>query len=112
MSFIAEVLSSVGHEVQGLPSGEEGLLFYNSRNPDVVIVDLGLPGISGLEVTSRIRRKGRPGTPIIATAGMFGVDESAREAGADAFLQKPFHVGELREMVDGMLRRGDCGPCS
>lgn len=100
---VSKALAGEGHEVLGASTGEEGLDLYQARNPDLVITDLNLPGISGQEVMALIRAGDRPGTLLIATTGGPGFAEVWKESGADAFLPKPFRLDQLCTMVDGLL---------
>jgi adenylate cyclase len=73
---------------------------------DMIISDFMLPGISGIEFVTRVRSRERfSHTPILMISGhgRAGVGDRARAAGADAFLNKPFTLTQLRKTVDGLL---------
>jgi two-component system phosphate regulon response regulator PhoB len=72
---------------------------------DAIVSDFMLPGINGVEFVQRVRKCERdPRIPILVISGHgSAVGDSAREAGADAFLDKPFALDELRAMVRGLL---------
>jgi CheY-like chemotaxis protein len=73
---------------------------------DMVISDFMLPGINGIEFVTRVRSRERfSHTPILMISGhdRCGVGDRARAAGADAFLNKPFTLTQLRKTVDGLL---------
>ncbi len=87
-------------------TGEEGLYLGNETAYDVVIVDVGLPGISGLEVIQSWREKGRVFPVMILTArGRWQEKVEGLETGADDYLVKPFQMEELVARVRALLRR-------
>ncbi|MEU8591969.1 response regulator transcription factor [Streptomyces sp. NPDC048664] len=96
-----------GHEVSAAGSGEEGLEHLRSFHPDVVVLDLMLPGISGLDVCRRIRARDQ--VPIImVTAKGDDVDVVVGlEAGADDYVVKPVQARVLDARIRAVLRRQD-----
>ncbi len=98
-------LEDEGFEVQAVDSGEEGLELIEKDMPDLLLLDLILPGIDGLEVCRRIRRK--HDLPIIMiTAKDDEIDAViGLEVGADDYITKPFGTRELVARVRAMLRR-------
>jgi two-component system KDP operon response regulator KdpE len=100
--LLEEVLGSAGHVVEVVTTGEEGLTYCLSASPDLVMVDTNLPGMSGFEVTDRLRRKDKD-LRIIACAGTYGLEQRTLDCGADLFLQKPYHVKGLLETVEVAL---------
>lgn len=104
--FITLNLSAVGYEVGEADTGEKALAMSSSFRPDVMVLDLMLPGISGFEVCRRVREM-RPETFIIMltaksqdTDKIFGL-----ELGADDYLIKPFNPLELIARIKALLRR-------
>jgi DNA-binding response OmpR family regulator len=107
-SLVAEYLGRHDFEVQVAPDGERGLERLQRGSVDVVLLDLMLPGIDGLEVCRRIR--GRPETAhlpvVMLTAKGDDVDKIVGlELGADDYLAKPFNPRELLARVRAVLRR-------
>lgn len=93
-----------GYRVEAAQSGEDGLAAVPRFRPDLILLDLGLPGLSGLEVIRRLRE--RTSTPIIVLSvrGAESDKVQALELGADDYLTKPFGVDELRARVRVALR--------
>lgn len=98
-----------GHQVEVAFDGVDGLSKFQSLRPDLVILDLMLPGMSGLEVAQRIRRESQ--VPIIMlTARAEEADRVAGlEMGADDYVVKPFSLRELAARVRAVLRRVEGG---
>lgn len=98
-------LKALGYEVATAASGEEALGKASQRRPDAVILDLGLPGIDGIEVIEGLR--GWTTVPIIVlTVRENETDKiAALDAGADDYVTKPFGMGELLARLRAALRR-------
>jgi two-component system response regulator MprA len=104
------------YEVVLAEDGFEGVAAIENRAPDAVVLDIGLPGIDGLEVCRRIRQSGNRVPILILTARDAVMDRiDGLDAGADDYLVKPFDVGELKARLRALLRRtgnGDEGELS
>lgn len=90
------------HVVEQAASGEEGLERIESDPPALVLLDLDLPGMSGLELARRLKADARlRSIPIVAISASVMKDErnQARQAGCAGFLEKPFDIQELRRVV-------------
>ncbi len=103
---LAERLGQAGFAVDSSDNGEEGRYLGNEYDYDIAVVDVGLPGISGLEVIQAWRDGQRRFPVIILTArGRWQEKVEGLEAGADDYLVKPFHMEELLARVRALVRR-------
>ncbi len=102
-------LAYEGFAVEVATSGEEALSSALDHSPDLVILDVLLPGIDGLEVCRRLRRAGD--VPVLMLTARSDVPERVAgfEAGADDYLAKPFAFEELLVRIKALLRRGRNG---
>lgn len=98
-------LEAHGYEVAAVGTGEEGVLGAAEMDPDLVLLDLGLPDVDGAEVIGRIRSFSE--VPIIVVSVREGQQEkvAALDAGADDFVTKPFGMEELLARSRAALRR-------
>jgi two-component system KDP operon response regulator KdpE len=103
--FLKTALSSYGYSIFEAGTGREALDKAVEVHPDIVILDLGLPDIDGIEVIFRIRRRSK--TPIIVLSVREEAFEKivALDAGADDYLTKPFSTGELLARLRAVMRR-------
>jgi two-component system response regulator PhoP len=103
---VSERLEREGYQVQGTGEGNEGLYLAGEYAFDAAIIDIGLPGISGIEVIRRLRKKGRLLPVLVLTArGRWQDKVEGLEAGADDYLTKPFQMEELLARLKALLRR-------
>ena len=102
-------LESVGYKVYEADRGQAGLSEAAHRRPDVVILDLGLPDMDGLEVLKRLREWSQ--IPVLILSVREGPDDkiAALDRGADDYLTKPFDTGELLARLRALLRRTQSG---
>jgi DNA-binding response OmpR family regulator len=100
-----------GYEVVGAPDGETGLKLTDERKPDLIILDVMLPGIDGFEVCKRLRTKGFLKPILVLTARSQEIDKViGLELGADDYVTKPFNDRELFARVKALLRRASQSP--
>jgi two-component system response regulator PhoP len=99
-------LRQQGYAVDAAADGHEGLFAGSEYACDVGIIDLGLPGLSGIELIRRLRDQGRGFPILILTArGRWQDKVEGLAAGADDYLVKPFHIEELLARLNALLRR-------
>ncbi|MBA3779751.1 MAG: response regulator transcription factor [Chloroflexi bacterium] len=99
-------LQQEGYAVTVARSGEEGLDFASHQAPDLVILDVRLPGMDGFEVLRRLRQTGSKAPVLFLTARDDEVDKViGLELGADDYLTKPFGLRELMSRIKALLRR-------
>ena len=104
---LARALDARGYEVDTAPDGEEALDRVATGSPDVVVLDLNMPVMGGLEVTRRIRAWSSVPILVLSVRDEEPDKISALDLGADDYLTKPFGVGELLARVRALLRRTD-----
>ena len=108
---ICQQLQSDGYMVDICNNGEDGLFFASEYPLDGAIIDIGLPGISGLEVIKKLREKNNLLPILILTARDSWQDKvKGLEIGADDYLAKPFQMEELKARVKALLRRASGAP--
>ncbi|HDP89285.1 MAG TPA: response regulator transcription factor [Thioalkalivibrio sp.] len=110
---VRERLAGEGYMVDTSADGEDGLYQASEFPFDLAIVDLGLPGVPGLDVIRRLREAGSRLPILVLTArGKWDEKVAGLEAGADDYLVKPFHMEELLARVRALLRRSAGAPSS
>ena len=100
--IVRDLLTSVGYELIEAATGEQGVALAESERPDLILMDIQLPGLDGYEATRQIRARPDLGkVPIIAVTSyaLSGDDVKALEAGCDAYVTKPFSPRALLAKV-------------
>ncbi len=105
--FLRVTLQSHGYGLIEAITGQDGLAQAATRNPDIVLLDLGLPDCDGLEVLSEIREWSQTPVIILSARGQEQDKIKALDAGADDYLTKPFGAGELLARIRVALRHID-----
>ncbi|MBN1583430.1 MAG: response regulator [Anaerolineae bacterium] len=103
--FLQAALDAHGYAVFEAASGEEAVRSVIADRPDLVILDLGLPDIEGIEVTRRLREWSTIPIIILSVREQEADKIGALDAGADDYLTKPFGIGELMARMRVVLRR-------
>lgn len=95
MSFTTIFLKDEGYKTISAVTGKEAIALFYANNPDIVLLDLGLPDIDGMDVIAQIREKSN--APIIVVSAREEESEkiNALDCGADDYMTKPFYIGEL-----------------
>src|SRR5690242_9199486 len=105
--MLERTLVAEGHDVVAVADGGAALAAIERSVPDVVVLDVAMPGLDGLAVTRRVRAKGLAVPILLLTARDAVPDRVAGlDAGADDYLVKPFAVDELAARVRALARRG------
>lgn len=103
--FLRTSLGGNGYRVFEAQTGRDGLSQAAARNPDLVLLDLGLPDLDGLEVTQHLRAWARMPIIVISARGKEEDKIKALDAGANDYLTKPFGIGELLARIRAALRQ-------
>ena len=102
--FLRVTLGGEGYRLFEAPTGARGLVEVESRQPDVVIVDLGLPDIDGVDVIRKLRAWSTMPIIVLSARGQERDKVIALDAGADDYVEKPFGAGELLARIRVALR--------
>ena len=103
-------LGARGYDVVVAHTGEEGVTQVSLAGPDVVVLDLGLPDIDGIEVCRRVRQWSAVPIIVLSAAGTEDRKVAALDAGADDYVTKPFGMAELEARLRAALRRSARSP--
>jgi two-component system cell cycle response regulator DivK len=106
LKLVRDVLAHAGYRTLAAPDGEAGIALAREHLPDAVLMDIGLPGIDGVEALSRLRAE--PGTTAIPVAALtaFAMREDRERllaAGFDGYVEKPVSVRELPARVAALI---------
>ncbi len=104
--YTTKALKAAGHEVTVIAHGDEGFTAATSNPYDVILLDLGLPGRSGLEILAAVRQRSIA-TPVLILTARGGLKDRIRglELGADDYIPKPFAMEELMARIGAITRR-------
>ena len=107
MKLFRAVLELRGHEIVGLPDGERLGETFSSMNPDLILMDIQLPGRDGFDLLRELNTLEGARVPVVALTAhaMVGDRERAEEAGFSGYITKPIDVIRFPEQVEGVLAR-------
>ena len=105
--FLKSSLSHKGWRIIEADDGKSGLAMIKNENPDLVILDIGLPDMDGISVTKRLRQISDLPVLILSARSEEQNKIMALDAGADDYLTKPFGTGELQARIKALLRRSN-----
>ena len=108
LTFAVFLLESASHEVMTATDAEEGLARARVEIPDLILMDIQLPGMDGLEATAQLKRdEATRDIPVIALTAlaMKGDEERIRAAGCNGYIAKPMHYKEFLAAVSAQLAR-------
>jgi two-component system KDP operon response regulator KdpE len=103
-TFLRSALAAHEYNIVEATTGREGLAHAAAHNPDVILLDLGLPDVDGIDLTRRVREWSAVPIIVISARGREQDKIDALDAGADDYLTKPFSVGELLARIRVALR--------
>lgn len=109
LGTLERVLQREGYDVKALNSGRKALGYLENAHPDLMVLDIIMPEMDGIEVCYQVRKNPRFTTlPILFLTAKGGTDDIVEglDAGADDYVVKPFELAELRARVQALLRRG------
>jgi two-component system KDP operon response regulator KdpE len=107
VATVSPLLRSRGYEVLSAVSGRGGLDAVERDRPDLIVLDLGLPDIDGIDVCRQLRQVSKVPIVVLSARGAEGDKVAALDAGADDYVTKPFGAEELLARIRAVLRRGD-----
>jgi two-component system, cell cycle response regulator DivK len=106
MTLAIFLLQSAGHTVLTATDAEAGVMLARDKRPDLILMDIQLPGMDGLEATALLKREGvTSGIPVIALTAlaMKGDEERIRAAGCDSYIAKPLAYRDFLAVVSAQL---------
>jgi two-component system, cell cycle response regulator DivK len=108
LKLVRDVLTHSGYEVIEATSGEDGVRLAHEESPDLILMDLQLPGIDGSEALRQIREADESQVPVVAVTAFAMNDDRRRalESGFDGYVEKPISVRALPQLVRDFLRLG------
>ncbi len=112
MILITRVVEAEGYDLMSAKDGISALEMLSSVTPDLILLDINIPGIHGLDLARRLKADTRLARiPVIATTAnvLLGDKERCLEAGCDAYLPKPLDIRELRTTMSNYLANGTVG---
>jgi two-component system KDP operon response regulator KdpE len=107
VATVSPLLRARGYDVSSATSGRAGLEAVDRDKPDLVVLDLGLPDVDGIDVCRKMRQGSNVPIVVLSARGAEGDKVAALDAGADDYVTKPFGPEELLARIRAALRRSD-----
>lgn len=98
--FVRDTLAGEGYQVMTSDSGEDALRSVVRARPDLILLDVNLPGVDGWEVLSNLRAAAGEQTPVVVMTAGYNAQEQALASGAQGYLGKPFELADLLSAVE------------
>jgi two-component system, OmpR family, KDP operon response regulator KdpE len=99
LNFLSLSLKAMGYTFETASTGMGGMSLFYSNNPDMILLDLGLPDIDGIDIIKSIRMVSEVPILVVSARGQENEKISALDQGADDYITKPFHMGELMARI-------------
>ena len=109
MELATDLLESAGFQVLKAERADEGIAMAVAKQPDIILMDIALPGMDGLKATRRIKQDARTAwIPIVALTAsvMLGDDDRARSAGCSGYIGKPINTRQFASTVAAFIEKG------
>lgn len=113
LKLVRDLLDYAGYRTLEATNGEDGVALARTHRPDLVLMDVQLPGMNGVEALARLRAEPETAElPVVAVTAFAMKDDGARflAAGFDGYLEKPLSVRELPGQVAAIIARGEGAP--
>lgn len=104
INFMSMALKAKGYSIVTARNGNDGILFFCTESPDIILLDLGLPDIDGIEIINQVRNVSNIPIIIVSAREQESDKITALDAGANDYLTKPFSMGELLARIRVMER--------
>ncbi|MGD9568274.1 MAG: response regulator [Sedimentibacter sp.] len=104
VNFMTMALKAKGYSIVSARNGNDGILFFCTENPDIILLDLGLPDMDGIEIINQVRNVSEIPIIIVSAREQDSDKIYALDAGANDYLTKPFSMGELLARIRVMER--------
>ena len=98
--FVRQALGEEGYDVRQAATGAEALEFLAGGQPDLILLDVRMPGVDGWQVLDELRSAAGPQTPVVVMTASWTGQDRALQSGAQGYLAKPFELVDLLNCVD------------
>ncbi len=99
-NFVCEALSEEGYRLLQASNGADALREVSQAAPDLILLDVRMPGVDGWQVLDELRSAAGPQTPVVVMTASYSGQDRALQSGAQGYLAKPFELHDLLECVD------------